>query len=80
MILLYAMADRDEDLKIGVKSTAILFKSYDHVVITILTSATYFAICWNRKFLQFRSNLLFFANYYCLFDDLSSISDEKTAK
>jgi len=36
---LYAMADRDEDLKIGLKSTAILFKSYDHVVITILQVA-----------------------------------------
>ena len=26
---LYAMADRDEDIEIGVKSTAILFKKYD---------------------------------------------------
>jgi len=33
---LYAMADRDEDLKIGVKSTAILFAKYDQFFITLL--------------------------------------------
>ena len=32
----YAMADRDEDLKIGVKSTAILFEKYDQIFITLL--------------------------------------------
>ena len=32
----YAMADRDEDLKIGVKSTAILFAKYDQIIITLL--------------------------------------------
>ena len=32
----YAMADRDDDLKIGVKSTAILFGRYDVVIIAIL--------------------------------------------
>ena len=57
---LYAMADRDEDLIIGVKSTAILFKRYDHIVISILQLATDFDIFWNRKFLQFRPNLQFF--------------------
>jgi len=33
---LYAMADRDEDLKIGVKSTAMLFAKYDQIFITLL--------------------------------------------
>ncbi len=33
---LYAMADREEDLKIGVKSTAILFANYDQIFITLL--------------------------------------------
>jgi len=33
---LYAMADRDEDLKIGIKSTAILFAKYDQIFITLL--------------------------------------------
>lgn len=34
----YAMADREEDLKIGVKSTAILFGRYDVVFISVLQS------------------------------------------
>jgi len=33
---LYGMADREEDLKIGVKSTAILFAKYDQIFITLL--------------------------------------------
>lgn len=32
----YAMADRDDDLKIGVKSTAILFGRYDVLIIAVL--------------------------------------------
>lgn len=32
----YAMVDRDDDLKIGVKSTAILFGKYDNLIISIL--------------------------------------------
>jgi 4-hydroxybenzoate polyprenyltransferase len=32
----YAMADRDDDIKIGVKSTAILFGNYDYLVIGLL--------------------------------------------
>ncbi|KTD17077.1 4-hydroxybenzoate octaprenyltransferase [Legionella jordanis] len=32
----YAMVDREDDLKIGVKSTAILFASYDRLVIGLL--------------------------------------------
>ena len=32
----YAMADRDEDIKIGLKSTAILFAKYDQIFITSL--------------------------------------------
>ena len=33
---MYAMVDRDDDLKIGVKSTAILFASYDRHIIGLL--------------------------------------------
>ncbi len=33
---MYAMADREEDLKIGVKSSAILFAKYDKFVIAVL--------------------------------------------
>lgn len=35
----YAMADREDDLKIGVKSTAILFGRYDVLIIALLQSA-----------------------------------------
>ncbi len=33
---LYAMVDREDDIKIGVKSTAILFGKYDRLVIALL--------------------------------------------
>ncbi|WP_293647358.1 4-hydroxybenzoate octaprenyltransferase [Thiolapillus sp.] len=33
---MYAMVDRDDDLKIGVKSTAILFGRYDRLIISLL--------------------------------------------
>lgn len=36
---MYAMADRDEDLKIGVKSTAVLFAQYDRLILAILQIA-----------------------------------------
>ncbi|AKQ33990.1 4-hydroxybenzoate octaprenyltransferase [Candidatus Coxiella mudrowiae] len=32
----YAMADREDDLKVGVKSTAILFGNYDRIIIALL--------------------------------------------
>lgn len=37
---MYAMADREYDLKIGVKSTAILFGRYDRLIIGLLQLAT----------------------------------------
>lgn len=37
---MYAMADREDDLKIGVKSTAILFDRHDRVIIGLLQTAT----------------------------------------
>ncbi len=33
---MYAMADRDEDIKLGIKSSAILFAKYDKIIIAIL--------------------------------------------
>lgn len=36
----YAMVDRDDDIKIGVKSTAILFGCYDRLIIGLLQLAT----------------------------------------
>ena len=37
---MYAMVDRDDDLKIGVKSTAILFRQQDRLIIGLLQLAT----------------------------------------
>jgi 4-hydroxybenzoate polyprenyltransferase len=43
---LYAMVDREEDLKIGVKSTAILFASADRLIIAILQIIVLLALIW----------------------------------
>ena len=46
----YAMADREDDLKIGIKSTAILFGRYDVVIISILQMLfllTMSAVLWH---------------------------------
>lgn len=42
----YAMCDKDDDLKIGVKSTAILFGSYDKVVIALLQGLFVLLMGW----------------------------------
>lgn len=41
---MYAMVDRDDDLKIGVKSTAILFGQYDKKIIGLLQCLTLFLL------------------------------------
>ncbi|MGQ8364191.1 4-hydroxybenzoate octaprenyltransferase [Glaciecola sp. 1036] len=51
----YAMVDRDDDLKIGIKSTAVLFGKYDLLIIAILQTSCalmlagvfwYFTLTW----------------------------------
>lgn len=42
---MYAMVDRDDDLKIGVKSTAILFASYDRHIIGLLNVSFFALMC-----------------------------------
>lgn len=45
----YAMVDRDDDLQIGIKSTAVLFGRYDRLVIALLQFATLallFSVGW----------------------------------
>lgn len=44
----YAMADREDDLKIGIKSTAILFGKYDVKIITVLQAV--FLMCMTGIF------------------------------
>ncbi|MFT4812515.1 MAG: 4-hydroxybenzoate polyprenyltransferase [Marinoscillum sp.] len=41
---MYAMVDRDDDIKIGIKSTAILFADADKVMIAILQGITIFCL------------------------------------
>ena len=41
---MYAMADREEDLKIGVKSTAVLFAKFDKLIIGILQICLFFLL------------------------------------
>ncbi|WP_116474840.1 4-hydroxybenzoate octaprenyltransferase [Zobellella maritima] len=43
---MYAMVDRDDDLKIGVKSTAILFGRRDKLIIGLLQFATLLLLLW----------------------------------
>lgn len=42
----YAMVDRDDDLKIGVKSTAVLFGRHDRLIIALLQLATLVVLFW----------------------------------
>jgi 4-hydroxybenzoate polyprenyltransferase len=42
----YAMVDRDDDLKIGVKSTAVLFGRHDRLIIALLQLATLVVMLW----------------------------------
>jgi 4-hydroxybenzoate polyprenyltransferase len=41
---IYAMVDRDDDLKIGIKSTAILFGDADRVIIAVMQAMVLFAL------------------------------------
>lgn len=42
----YAMVDRDDDLRIGIKSTAILFGRFDKLIIGLLQLATLLLLVW----------------------------------
>ena len=39
---MYAMVDREDDLQVGIKSTAILFGQYDRIIVAMLQSMTVF--------------------------------------
>lgn len=56
----YAMSDREDDLKIGVKSTAILFGEYDRLVIGLLQLVV-LSLMIGLKFVLGISNLFFIA-------------------
>ncbi|MCS0379066.1 4-hydroxybenzoate octaprenyltransferase [Vibrio diabolicus] len=48
----YAMVDRDDDLKIGIKSTAILFGRHDKLIIGVLQLITLAMLVWLGQFYQ----------------------------
>lgn len=55
----YAMIDREDDLKIGIKSTAIFFGKYDRIMIGLFQTAVILLLCflgWREKF-----SLIYFA-------------------
>lgn len=43
---IYAMVDREDDLKIGIKSTAILFGRYDKIIVLIFSLASLLVLAW----------------------------------
>jgi len=43
---LYAMVDRDDDLVVGIKSTAILFGKNDKLIVGLLQLSTLFGLAW----------------------------------
>jgi 4-hydroxybenzoate polyprenyltransferase len=57
---MYAMTDREDDLKIGVKSTAILFAQNDTLVIGLLQILFLWGMCW-VGFL-FKLHLIFYSS------------------
>ncbi|MCP4487462.1 MAG: 4-hydroxybenzoate octaprenyltransferase [Gammaproteobacteria bacterium] len=59
---MYGMADREDDLKIGIKSTAILFGEFDRVVVGMLQALFILALVLIGRDLEFSS---FY--YYALF-------------
>jgi 4-hydroxybenzoate polyprenyltransferase len=57
----YAMVDRDDDLRIGVQSTAILFASYDRLIIGILQIV--FHALWLPLAIELDYSLPYFAGW-----------------
>jgi 4-hydroxybenzoate polyprenyltransferase len=79
---LYAMSDREEDLKIGVKSTAILFAQYDKWIIGILQGCLLGVLLqigsvFNLDFGYFLSILV--ASIYMVYHQFLIKNREKTA-
>lgn len=60
---MYAMADREEDLKVGVKSTAIIFADYDRLIIALLQLTFFFGMVGVAVLLQM--GLYFYLGLLC---------------
>ena len=55
---MYAMADREDDLRIGVKSSAILFGAYDRIIILLLQIMT--QVIWIYLAIQLHYSVIFY--------------------
>lgn len=55
---MYAMVDREDDLRIGIKSTAILFASYDRLIILLLQ--LFFHLLWLIIALEEQASIEFY--------------------
>lgn len=56
---MYALADRDDDLRIGVKSTAVLFAAYDRFIILLLQIC--FHALWLYIAMDLQEGILFYS-------------------
>lgn len=65
----YAMADREDDLKVGVKSTAILFGYYDRIIIALIQMSMLIMLSILGKYLSF--NYLFYLGLIVAFGLMS---------
>ncbi len=66
---MYAMTDRDDDLKVGIKSTAILFATWDTVIIAVLQMVFLCGLiyvgCLFRLTMNYYASLLLVAGFFC---------------
>ena len=67
---MYAMVDRDDDLNIGVMSTAILFGRYDRLIIGLLQLSTLALLIWTGLIFELGSYYYFgllFASFFFIY-------------
>jgi 4-hydroxybenzoate polyprenyltransferase len=70
---MYGMADREDDLKVGVKSTAILFGEYDRLVVGFLQFLFIFALILigiDLSFTGFYYYALFVASLFLIYEQI----------
>lgn len=61
---MYAMIDRDDDIKIGIKSTAILFDAKDRLIIGLLQAL--FVVMLTIVGLMFRLHIIYYFSLLCV--------------
>jgi 4-hydroxybenzoate polyprenyltransferase len=78
---MYAMADREDDLLIGVKSTAVLFAEYDRLIIMLLQIS--FHLAWLYLAISLQYSMAFYAcwvvAWFILISQQALLSKRNTA-